>query len=582
MRCPGKKRIACLILMLVFLPALPSHLFADAEIPSAVHNTPAFPDDFFIDLVVPSHRLYLGEIMRIEYDVYVAKSRGILHYDNREPEFDAWFTFEDKVAEPSFVVIENKTYAKEPYAAFYVAPLKPGKVPLPTLSVTVPYKHPTPWITHVPHTVEVLLPPEPYPDNFDLHHVGKIHLEAVFPENRVIEAGKPFSYTLSITSNTPTDGMTITTPPIDAPNARWKHYPLKKINQASTTAHGQFQSTTEYRATVVAYTPGTYTLPASYIVFFNPESQKYETTSVPEFEFTVLPSTMQPEQPPIVSALELDTASPHPLTLYAPSPLLHHPVATSPEAFSKEIADLCQQAYALFLQKAWHQALLTLTRLEDLLKASGHATLQPDILYHQALAYYHLQQYPEAFATLRQLSIAQNTEQTRKMLDQLQAQIELRAYKKHPDATFIQGDSDNYRLWEWSHAFSSKTIHLALFLTTLLGAVAVLGLFFVRKHKRSRRLLQILMIYLGIFYIFVSVLLFLRMKTSDDTFAILLRAADMHTQPDANAPSAFKDEMLEGATLQIRSRHDTWVLVERSDGKMFWIPQDHLYLLRSP
>ena len=318
MKCPGKRFFYYLSLIFLVL-SCPAPAFSNEE--EELQPTPAFPDDFFIDLVVPSHRLYLGEVIRIEYDVYVAKSRGIVHYDNREPDFDAWFTFEDEIPEPSQEQIEGKTYTKEPYAAYFVAPLKPGKLVLPTLFVTIPYLTPTPWVTHAPHTVEVLLPPEPYPAEFDLHNVGNIRLEADIPEDRVLEAGKTFSYTLKVISNTPTDGITITMLDSGIPENAVRFYPLKKLRHSEKHEQGQFQSVTEYRATVAPLIPGSYMLPATRITYFDPKSQHYKTTSSSSFEIIAMPSMTKLEDTVMLSSLELDTAKPRPITINTPSKL---------------------------------------------------------------------------------------------------------------------------------------------------------------------------------------------------------------------------------------------------------------------
>ena len=163
MTCLGNAHSIILHLLITLCScAVMSSAYGQTD-PSVVSEmaTAAYPDDMYIDLVVPSHRLYLGEVIRIEYDVYVAKSRGIVHYDNQEPDFESWFIYEDSVPEPSIEIIQDKTYTKEPYAAFFVAPLKAGHLLLPTLAVTIPYKQPSTWITHAAHTVEVLPPPNP-------------------------------------------------------------------------------------------------------------------------------------------------------------------------------------------------------------------------------------------------------------------------------------------------------------------------------------------------------------------------------------------------------------------------------------
>lgn len=256
--------------------------------------------------------------------------------------------------------------------------------------------------------------------------------------------------------------------------------------------------------------------------------------------------------------------------------------ATGDATHPSDIQDLSDQAYLLMLEGKWNDALLVIDRLENLLKQSNNDAIQPDILYNQAIVHYHLEHYPESMAALRQLMLYQNSEQAGKLLDQIQHLIEMRAYEKNPTATFIQGYSNNYLSWDWSHSFSHPIIHLVLFLTSILCCASLTCYFVFRENKSVRILLGIFIAYLVVFYSFICILHIIRFNTDDYEFAILLRAADTHTEPDFNSPPAVNASLLEGVTLQIMSTNDTWALVECSDGASFWIPKDHLYQLRVP
>ncbi len=265
-------------------------------------------------------------------------------------------------------------------------------------------------------------------------------------------------------------------------------------------------------------------------------------------------------------------------TLWTPSSA----ASTGDVAMPSDIQDLCDQTYLLMRDGKWKEAILVTDRLENLLKQSDNDAIQPDILYNQALAHYHLGHYAESMAALRQLTLYQNSEQAGKLLDQLQDLIEMRAYEKNPTAVFIQGYSNNYLLWEWSHSFSHPMIHLVLFLSSILCCAAIICYFIFQKHKNVRILLQVFIAYLVVFYSFYCILHIIRYSTNEYEFAVLLRVADTHTEPDFNSPTAADVGMLEGVTLQIMSKNETWALVERSDGVSFWIPKDHLYELRLP
>lgn len=323
MTCLGNAHSIILHLLITLCScAVMSSAYGQTD-PSVVSEmaTAAYPDDMYIDLVVPSHRLYLGEVIRIEYDVYVAKSRGIVHYDNQEPDFESWFIYEDSVPEPSIEKIQDKTYTKEPYAAFFVAPLKAGHLLLPTLAVTIPYKQPSTWITHAAHTVEVLPPPQPYPEDFDFHNVGRIQLSANIPEKRIVEVGKTFSYTYKITSNTPTEDIKLTFASTEIPKTSMRIYPLKQRHHTESSKDGQFYSETEYVAMVAPRLAGTFSLPSARIVFFNPETQHYDTVSVPGFDIIATPSRFSAEPPTMISSLEIDTAQPREILIQSPTAL---------------------------------------------------------------------------------------------------------------------------------------------------------------------------------------------------------------------------------------------------------------------
>ena len=123
----------------------------------------AAPDDMFIDMQVQNHQIYLGEVLKVEYDVYVAASRGQVFYDVEEPEFARWYSVEGKAPQSGGVSLYGKSYTREPFAVYYLTPDSPGRLPLPVLKAQVPFIQAKPWITHDTRYIEVLTPPEPAP-----------------------------------------------------------------------------------------------------------------------------------------------------------------------------------------------------------------------------------------------------------------------------------------------------------------------------------------------------------------------------------------------------------------------------------
>ena len=94
-------------------------------------NKDAYPDslaltDMFIAVSVPSHRVYINEMLRVEYNIYIAISRGQINYDFHEPDFEKWYVFETTPPKDSFVTINNKKYRKEPFAVYYISAFNAG------------------------------------------------------------------------------------------------------------------------------------------------------------------------------------------------------------------------------------------------------------------------------------------------------------------------------------------------------------------------------------------------------------------------------------------------------------------------
>ena len=122
------RRVLLLATIMLSMPCI-----AMAEVPSNSAGGPANarltspPDDMFVDLRVPAHQIYLGETIRVAYDVYVASSRGQVFYNVEEPDFTHWYVVEGRTEPAGHASFEGKAYTREPFAVFFVTAMTSGK-----------------------------------------------------------------------------------------------------------------------------------------------------------------------------------------------------------------------------------------------------------------------------------------------------------------------------------------------------------------------------------------------------------------------------------------------------------------------
>ncbi len=278
---------------------------------------PTAPDDMFIEFVVPTHRIYLGEYIRVQYNVYVAASRGQVYYENAEPDFLSFAVYEDKTPRADVAIIDGKRYTREPFATYFVSPIKTGSLDLPQLSVNVPFHNPVNWITHARHIVEVLPPPEPFPALFDLHNVGEVSLIDEIPEIRRAPVGQPFTYKVHIISNTSTANMVIHAPTTrqNTPfEGKIRFYPPRKLQTIEKVVDDKFVSETIYEFMIVPLTQGHYDFLPVELVSFNPSTQKYEHLKTEGFHLVAIASDFrQSSLENTNTILEIDGLKPRPI-----------------------------------------------------------------------------------------------------------------------------------------------------------------------------------------------------------------------------------------------------------------------------
>ncbi len=280
-------------------------------------NTPwlaAPPDDMFIDIQVPAHQVYLGQTMRIEYDVYVASGKGQVFYDAREPEFSKWYTLESPAAPPSQISINGKSYTKEPFAVYHISAYAPGKIPLPAMSVQIPYLSDKPWITHQTRIIEVIPPPQPIPNGFAPGNVGQFKLDVQTTASS-IEVGQTIDIRIQITSDAPAPQIQPVPYEINETES-FRLYPMVRDKIEESVQQSQFRSVSSFHVRLLALQSGNYTLPPVQLVTFDPSSHQYKTITSDPISVQVLPifHEISTEQT-LIHTSRMDKATPRPIYL---------------------------------------------------------------------------------------------------------------------------------------------------------------------------------------------------------------------------------------------------------------------------
>lgn len=244
------------------------------------------PDDMFIDVQVPRHQLYIGETMRIEYDVFVSKRRGNINYSGQDPEFINWYAVRGPVEKDSLVSINGKPYTLMPFDTYFVTPTKLGKLQLPQIKIQVPYLPKGTWITHSPRIVEVLPLPTPTPAGFAFKNVGKFELSATLSKTTV-HVGETIVVDIHVKTNATTVGIQlapyVTTKNPDAV----KTYPYIFVKMSEEVVDGKLASEVWFRTRLLALKEGTWELDPFQMITFNPEIHQYQTVSTQPITLTV-------------------------------------------------------------------------------------------------------------------------------------------------------------------------------------------------------------------------------------------------------------------------------------------------------
>lgn len=248
-------------------------------------------DPMFIEINTREYQIYLGQTMRVNYDVYVESGRGQVYYDVIEPDFRNWYAVEGSPQRAETVSVSGKSYQKEPFATYYVTPAKTGLLQLPRLFVKIPFLQDKPWITLSPQFVEVIPPPQPMPMHYAVANVGSFQVSSQISATRV-RVGQTLVLNFSVTCDTSANGITPVPYSLGKLSVNFKSLGLMRDKISETADEKGIRTTIDYHMQLVALTPGKFTLPPLSIVTFHPERHQYMTVSSQPIDVTIEPSNI--------------------------------------------------------------------------------------------------------------------------------------------------------------------------------------------------------------------------------------------------------------------------------------------------
>lgn len=253
------------------------------------------PDDMFVDVRVPAHQIYLGETMRVAYDVYVASSRGQVFYNVAEPDFAHWYVVEGRTAPVSHTSFEGKSYTQEPFAVFFVTALTSGKISLPPLKVEVPYIASKPWVMNTPRIVEVLPLPEPRPSDMAIGNVGNFEISATL-SNDEVRVGDVINLKVTVFSDSPAAGIELAPYILEENPDAFRVYPVINDVTEEKVVGDQLKSRRVFRIRLLAQKPGKYRISPAGIVVFEPKHHQYRRLETDSFEVHVSEGELPDEE----------------------------------------------------------------------------------------------------------------------------------------------------------------------------------------------------------------------------------------------------------------------------------------------
>lgn len=241
-----------------------------------------------------------------------------------------------------------------------------------------------------------------------------------------------------------------------------------------------------------------------------------------------------------------------------------------------ELDAAAQQAYK---RGQFSEALEKYAELQDKLADHGMANRQADLLYNQALIHLELQEYGQAAAKLQQIQVIDPSPDSAKLLTETRYIIEYQAYRKHPNAAFVRGSSNDFTLWLQSHQIKQRPLAITTIASWTFFLASLLGLCFLRKRKRQTWIAKFIASLTGIFFLVLFTHIVLYKITDKNSFAVITSTDGIRKEPRLGSEPLRNPTDLNGMVVRILTQNDRWALVERSDKKTAWIPKEDLYIL---
>jgi hypothetical protein len=272
----------------------------------------------FFKLFVPRKEVYVGEVLGIEFQVYIRE--GIANGESILEEFDRYGACPLKVegvsilktahAQRRRVRSGNSTYGVATLVTS-ISPVKTGPLTLGSMGVTLPLQIPLPnqrpdffgrvrveerrvALAAEPETLTVLpLPKENLPANFN-GAVGSFSMTlSAGPTN--VAAGDPVTVRIQISGRGAFDSLAL---PEQSAWRDFKTYP--PTTKVETTDALGLQGTKTFEQLVVPQSTDIKALPPVLFSFFDPEQKRYCTLTQPAVPLTVRPGGAAPT--PVVAA----------------------------------------------------------------------------------------------------------------------------------------------------------------------------------------------------------------------------------------------------------------------------------------
>ena len=218
--------------------------------------------------------------------------------------------------------------------------------------------------------------------------------------------------------------------------------------------------------------------------------------------------------------------------------------------------------------------------LENTLTEDGWDTLQPDLLYNQAIACYRAGKTGTAIGYLKQLNLLQPSDEISAQIHELQMLIEHNVYRKAPGTMFVRGESNDFATWKLMQQFSMSSLHIGILIAWTCLFVLVALLILKHQNSRLRLILVTTMILTGLVLGLLGFMVFQKHRVEPLQFGVLTGTDSLRAAP-VNGPLIEDKAFVPGITVRIVSTTGDWLQIERFDGIRAWLSSNDLYRLRT-